>query len=245
MENIFTLQFPNSNLDAESVADALKNKTILTSDSWEVWPFLANINPIENEEEEGEGTVTSEDKLMLAFMRNELLREIGEKTKNGDYETLSEDVIKGLGYPVTKQTKAVVVKTLTAFRTIFSLCVAASYAKVFLPQNGGMEAFLETWKKEVTLACKMDSAYRKAYKTQGLICKNPRELMTLFTKVALAELLSTSAKPMEKNSVAQVAHKVSSGAITEDVLTRWEEILKGEMDPVLTFVGSFFSELSE
>jgi len=241
MDNIFTLQFPESRIDADGVLDALKDKKILTAKEWEVWPFLANVNPIEDEgyyEEEEE--VSNPDRIMLGFMRQELLRQVDNRAKNGDYEAIAEKLIKEIDYPITKKTTAVVVKSLTAFRMIFSLCIAASYARIFFPTKAGMESFMRIWKREVELACTMDTAYRKAYGTQGLICKNPRELMTLFIKVTLAELLSTK-ETGKTLSVSKIAKKVSSGVITAEILASWEAVLKEEMDPVLTFVTGFFA----
>ena len=242
MDNIFTLQFPESRFDADAVLDALKGKTILTAKEWDVWPFLANVNPIEDEDdyEEGEG-FSSQDRIMLGFMRQELLHQIDSKSKNGEYEAIAQKLIKELDYPVTKKTTSVVVKSLTAFRMIFSLCIAASYARVFFPTEAGMDSFMRVWKREVELACNMDSAYRKAYGTQGLICKNPRELMTLFIKVTLAELLSTNEEG-KRASLSKTAKKVSGGVITEEILTSWEGVLKDEMKPVITTVTGYFSD---
>ena len=116
---------------------------------------------------------------------------MSKKVSAGQYEAIAERLISQLGYPVNRKTKDVVVKSLTAFRMVFSLCIAASYARIFIGSKEGMGLFLRIWNKQVTLVCKMDSAYRSAFGTQGLICKNPRELMTLFVKVTIAAVSYT------------------------------------------------------
>ena len=238
MQNIFVMQFPESRFNPEAVVEALKNDQILSSREWEVWPFLANLQT--EDEEDDEEHSNAQDRILIAFMRRELLRKVEERVASGAYETVAMRLISELGYPVNRKTKDVVVKSLTAFRMIFSLCIAASYARIFIGPKEGMALFLKVWNKEVTLACKMDSAYRSAFGTQGLICKNPRELMTLFVKVTVAELLACKDSG-KGNSVTKVAQKVSSGILTVEILQSWEEVLKVEIDAVLASVGSFFS----
>lgn len=238
MQNIFVMQFLESRIDPEAVVEALKNNQILQSKEWEVWPFLANLQDEEDDEFE-ENPDLAQDKILIAFMRRQLLQDIEKQVSRGRYEAIAKRLISQLGYPVNRKTKDVVVKSLTAFRVIFSLCMAASYARIFIGPKEGMGLFLRIWNKEVNLACKMDSAYRSAYGTQGLICKNPRELMTLFVKVTIAELLAC--KESEKGfSVGKVAKNVSSGILTPEILLSWEEVLKEEIQAVLTSVGSFF-----
>ena len=101
MDNIFTLQFPESRFDADDVLDALKAKTILTAKEWDVWPFLANVNPIEDADDYEEGEVfSSQDRIMLGFMRQELLHQ-NNQTPHSLHPSCRKDISWTTTLPAT------------------------------------------------------------------------------------------------------------------------------------------------
>lgn len=237
MQNIFTIQYPDAHFDQSETLYELANTNIWSSEAWKVWPFFCGMAQKESEVD----FVSQTDKETISVMRTYLLGYI-MKNEGLDPE-LNQDIADVVRPFIRKnpQAAAELRTSILSFMTIVSLTLSASYVRLLMGEGAPMLYCLKTWRKEVRFVCSKDKDFHHKFKTEGLIGKNPKQLLDLFVRIAIATLIT----PAAVGGLLDATKWVASGQLTQEFLTQMEGLFMKYGNKIAKEMGLFFEAVEQ
>lgn len=238
MKNVISIQYPDTSFDPDTVLEALARNTFFESPSWSVWPFLCALNDDETER----NAIAEEDECAIKAMRLLILKAI-QKKASSDFEDDARigSVIAQCCTRNPQEAGEILKRSLVSFMTVFGLCMAATYARIFYGYGGPMNAFAAIWNKEIAFVAGMDAQFKTTYGTDGLIGKCPSELLNMFVKTTIAQVAMAGQKHASQG-VADIGQWVSSGGLTEGILNDVNALFRESAADISAIIRQFFSQ---